>query len=306
MDENNTSSMSISIVIPTFNRGPLLINTIRDLLSIPHPANEIVVIDQTRSHPPEVARQLSDWEQDGSISLTYQPTPSVVKAMNLGLVTAKEDYVLFLDDDIKPCYDLIEKHWLFAISRQCDVVAGRVIQPWNDPNGDQTSHDVNRSYNALDNCQTEHFIGANFLVKRETAIQVGGFDENFKGTAHDYEREFSDRVQLNAGQIFYCGEAAVHHLKEPNGGIRTFGHFLKTAKPHHALGAYYYILRSKRVKSKGIKIIRRLLERIFTRTHLKQPWWIPVTLLGDILGLLWAISLSLSPPKLLKKEHVNC
>ena len=303
MSESSSATMSISIVIPTLNRGLLLLKTIQDLLAMPSPANEIIVIDQTESQPYEVAQQLKNWVQDKSISLAHQTTPSVVKAMNAGLVMAKEDYVLFLDDDIKPFNNLIEKHWLFAVSHQCDLVAGRVIQPWDDASGIQTSHDVGRSFNALDSCATEHFIGANFLVKRATAIQVGGFDENFKGTAHDYEREFSDRVRLNEGRIFYCGDAAVHHLKEPSGGIRAFGHFLKTAKPHHALGAYYYILRSKRVKQKGVKILRRLFERILTRTHMKAPWWIPVTLLGDILGILWAVALWLSPPKLLNRKN---
>jgi len=290
-------AQSISIVIPTLNRGKVLLETIEYLFEL-DAAVEVIVVDQTLRHLPKVAKQLLQLEEERRIDLIRLSQPSVVAAMNVGLTKASGDYVLFLDDDIKPIEGLIENYQKLIGSKEFGIVAGRVIQPWNDPEGDADNQAEQFSFNALNESSAPYFIGANVLVNRRVATQLGGFDENFVGTAHDYEREFSDRV-LDAGHsIGYCGPAAVYHLKEQSGGIRTYGHFLKTMKPHHAVGAYYYILRSKRVKNKPIEILRRLRQRVVTRTHLKQPWWIPLTLIGDLLGIGWACKLYLNGPKL--------
>lgn len=289
---------SVSIVIPSYNRGKVLIDTIAYLLELAIEASEIIIVDQTQNPSIEVKKALDNWHTSQDIQWVVLSEPSVVAAMNVGLSNASGDYVLFLDDDIKPIEGLIENYQKMISSKEYGIVAGRVIQPWDTPEGDSDNDAELFSFNALNESSAPYFIGANVLVNRSIAMQLGGFDENFVGTAHDYEREFSDRV-LNAGHhIGYCGPAAVYHLKEQSGGIRTYGHFLKTMKPHHAVGAYYYILRSKRVKKKPLEILRRLRQRVVTRTHLKQPWWIPLTLIGDILGIAWACKLYLNGPKL--------
>ena len=289
---------SISIVIPTFNRGKVLIDTIAYLLELDIEASEIIVVDQTQAPSSDVRTALENWNTSGVIQWLVLSQPSVVAAMNVGLKTACSHYVLFLDDDIKPLKGLIENYQAMTSSKEYGIVAGRVIQPWNTPEGDADNNTQQFSFNALNESAAPYFIGANVLVNRRIANQIGGFDENFVGTAHDYEREFSDRV-LDAGYgIGYCGQAAVYHLKEQSGGIRTYGHFLKTMKPHHAVGAYYYILRSKRVRKKPLEILRRLRQRVVTRTHLKQPWWIPLTLIGDLLGIAWACKLYFNGAKL--------
>ena len=292
---------SISIVIPTYNRGKVLLDTIQYLHDLSIPPKEIIVVDQTVSHTEKVKDKLEQWHTSGAIQWVFLARPSVVAAMNVGIQSSDSDYILFVDDDIKPIDDLLENYTKMISHERYGIVAGRVIQPWDNPNGAEESDGF--SFNSLKNGHAPFFIGANVLINREIALELGGFDENFKGTAHDYEREYSDRVLDANHQIAYCGSAAVFHLKEASGGIRTYGHFLKTMKPHHAVGAYYYILRSKRIKNKFTKIARRLGQRIITRTHLKQPWWIPLTLIGDFLGLTWAIYLSVSGPELIQHDR---
>ncbi len=294
-----TDALSISIVIPTLNRGKVLLETIDYLLELNATA-ELIVVDQTLQHTQKVEQQLIRLRKENKITLIRLSQPSVVAAMNVGLRKATSDYVLFLDDDIKPTQGLIENYQSMTDSNEYGIVAGRVIQPWNSPEGDKDNNAEQFSFNALNQSSAPYFIGANVLINRRIATLLGGFDENFVGTAHDYEREFSDRVRDAGHEIGYCGPAAVYHLKEQSGGIRTYGHFLKTMKPHHAVGAYYYILRSKRVEKKPLEILRRLRQRVVTRTHLTQPWWIPLTLIGDLLGIVWACKLYINGPKLNK------
>lgn len=299
MSEQVDIKITVSVVIPTLDRSAILINTIEALLAQTIFAKQIIIIDQSKYHNPTHLEKLRNFERNANIIWIRQQNPSVVEAMNNGLKQAKSEYVLFLDDDIKPFPDLIESHLSFASTANCDLVAGRVIESWDDPAGLDSRNGGANSFNSIEDRNTTVFMGGNFMVRRESALTVGGFDESFKGTAHDYEREFSDRMIMCGATMKYCGSAAVHHLKEAQGGIRTHGHFLKTIKPHHAVGAYYYILRSRRIGNKALRIIKRMFQRVATRTHLKEPWWIPITLIGDVLGLCWAIYLRLRKPRLI-------
>jgi len=289
----------ISIVIPTYNRGQILLNTIGYLRKLSNTI-EIIIVDQTVQHESSIEKQLNQAHSDKVINLIRLSQPSVVAAMNVGLQTADSDYVLFLDDDIKPIEGLLNNYTKRLIDKEYGIVAGRVIESWDDPEGDKSTNSF--SFNSLEDGQAPFFMGGNVLVNRAIALELGGFDQNFKGTAHDYEREFSDRVLDAQHEIAYCGSAAIFHLKEESGGIRTYGHFLKTMKPHHAVGAYYYIFTSKRIKNKFVRIVQRLRQRVITRTHLKQPWWIPLTLVGDLLGIAWAGYLWASGPDLITIE----
>jgi GT2 family glycosyltransferase len=144
----------------------------------------------------------------------------------------------------------------------------------------------------------EQFIGCNFSVDRRSALEVGGFDENFARAAYRFEVEFAYRWRQSGRRIFYEPRACLHHLKCPSGGTRAFSNHLRTARPDHAVGEYYCLLRTWR----GVGSLRAMLERPFraiaTRHHLRAPWWIPVTLIGEIRAAAWAISLALRGPKL--------
>jgi glycosyltransferase involved in cell wall biosynthesis len=287
----------VTIVIPTLNRGSILIDTIDYLRKLSHSVS-IIAVDQTLHHPEDIQNSLESYQENGSFQWIRLTQPSVVAAMNQGLLAANTEFVLFLDDDIKPFSTLLTAHSETIAHTQGNVgvIAGRVVESWDDPEGITSNNENHFSFNGLNDCLATVFRGGNFSVNRALAIKLGGFDENFRGTAHDYEREFADRITASKSSIRYCAAAGVHHLKVKEGGIRTYGHFLKTAKPHHAVGAYYYILTSRLVSNKPFKIIQRMIERVATKTHLKQPWWIPLTLIGDIVGLLWAIKMWIQGP----------
>ena len=52
--------------------------------------------------------------------------------MNRGLCEARQNSILFVDDDIIPERDLLQRH-LVALERTgAALIAGRVIQPWHE------------------------------------------------------------------------------------------------------------------------------------------------------------------------------
>ena len=104
-------SRPISIVVPTYRRETVLTATIGHLLELdPRPA-EILVVDQTERHQEAVECALRNWEAAGAIRLVRLVEPSITRAMNRGLCEARQNSVLFVDDDIIPEPDLIQRHW---------------------------------------------------------------------------------------------------------------------------------------------------------------------------------------------------
>ena len=61
------NSLTIAVAIPPYNRVQVLINTIQHVMAQGRAADEILVIDQTPEHDASGARQLSQWNADGSI-----------------------------------------------------------------------------------------------------------------------------------------------------------------------------------------------------------------------------------------------
>ena len=276
--------MQISIVIPTYGRGRVLLQTIECLLPQISGEDELLVVDQTRVHEESIRAPLASWSADRLIRWIRLDFPSVTGAMNCGLRAARAPLVLFLDDDIVPADDLVRQHASAHAGETAQLVAGRVIQPWEwgkDP-------DPSSPFNSPRPGKRLEFMGGNFSICRETALSLGGFDENFRYSAYRYEREFSDRLLAGGGSIHYAPGAWIRHLKTPEGGVRSFGNHLTTAGPGHSQGAYYYILGTP--GNRGCRLVTRFGRSIWTRYHLRKPWHIPRTLLAESRGLLEAVS----------------
>ncbi|HKN18531.1 MAG TPA: glycosyltransferase [Dissulfurispiraceae bacterium] len=288
------SETAISVVIPTYKRERVLLDTIEYLLKLELCPSEIMVIDQTGSHEFVTSRALTNLDAQGKISWIRLPYPSITHAMNIGLLEARHDIVLFLDDDVIPDKNLIKAH-LSAHAEGHNIVAGQVLQPGEDPLS--IDHSGSFRFCSSRGRFVNEFIGCNFSVKRKLGLTLGGFDENFVHVAYRYEGEFADRALAAGEKIFFEPAASIRHLKAQSGGTRSFGEHLKTIKPSHSVGEYYYLMRSKIVQHRLIKILSRPLRAVRTKHHLRRPWWIPVTLVSEMLGFVWAVSLFLQGPK---------
>jgi glycosyltransferase involved in cell wall biosynthesis len=272
----------------------VLIDTIVSLLNLEQRAGEILVIDQTLDHSAATEGRLRKWDQSGEIRWLRLQQPSIPQAMNLGLLSASFDIVLFVDDDIVPYPGLVAAH-VDAHARGHRLVAGRVLQPWDDDVAG-ASWSAKR-FASSESRDIEEFMGGNFSVRRKEAIGAGGFDENFVRVAYNFEREFADRWRSRGGRVQFVPLAAIRHLKAGAGGTRSFGDHLRTILPAHSVGSYYYLLRSKRATGRVREFLGRPLRSIATRHHLRRPWWIPVTLVSELSGMAWALMLNARGPR---------
>lgn len=289
----------LSVVIPTYGRGRILVDTILLLRGLETPPAEIIIADQTPRHEAAIEDELGEMDRAGAIRWLRLPRPSIPGAMNQGLLAARHRIVLFLDDDIAPLGPLVAAHLQAYADPSVQVIAGRVIQPWDDlHDGSDVGRDGSFRYASTRRQRVEDFIGCNFSVRRETALAVGGFDENFVHVAHWFEKEFADRLKRAGVRPLFEPDAAVRHLKAVEGGVRSYGTWRKTVRPSYSVGSYYYLMTSTRIRHRLATVLLRPFRVISTRLHLRNPWWIPPTLMGEFLGFFWALLLAAKGPRL--------
>jgi glycosyltransferase involved in cell wall biosynthesis len=284
----------ISIAIPTYRREQTLLDTLVALLSLERRAQEILVLDQSETHEAATEEKLAELDRTCAIRWLRLETPSIPKAMNRALLEATAPVVLFLDDDIIPDKALVAAHAAAHGRFPGALIAGRVIQPWNE--GKDYSRDTHFHFACLKPQRINEFMGGNFSVSAIESKRVGGFDENFVKVAYRFEAEFAHRWISSGGLICYEPDAAIHHLKVSAGGTRTFGEHLTTVKPDHAVGAYYFTLRTQSGVARVREVLRRVFLSVRTRHHLRRPWWIPLTLFAELRGLAWAVALAMRGP----------
>lgn len=291
--------MNLQIVIPTFGREDVLVDSLGLLERLsPEP---IILVDQTQTHEKNTTRSLEKAERDGRLVWKRLDQPNIPRAMNAGLRCSRASLVLFLDDDIVPSKGLLQAH-LEAHTRNPGAwaVVGQILQPGQVPNSPKPGDSF-----AFHNDQPAWITTAmagNLSVKREQALRVGGFDENFLGAAYMFEAEFSVRLLDAGGKIYFEPSASIQHLRAGRGGTRAHGHHLTTSTPFHSVGAHYYFLLRNTSARAAILSLQRLLRSIMTRHHLTHPWGIPITILAEIRGWFMARKLYLGGPQLLIHE----
>ena len=95
----------LSVVIPTYNRAPVLARCLDALGAQDPPAGEVVVVDDGSSDgTPEVLRG-HPW-----VKAVRQPNGGRAAAKNTGVEAARGDVVLFLDDDVIATPGLLHLH----------------------------------------------------------------------------------------------------------------------------------------------------------------------------------------------------
>ncbi len=246
--------LTLSIVIPTYKREKVLINTLEFLLSHALTTKgflELILVDQTSQHELETEHRLLEWKDTDTIKWLRLDQPHLTRSMNLGLLKARGDIVLFTDDDIIPNENLIEKH-LSAHRTKPHVwaVAGQVLQPGQSPEpipyipkGGQLKRYLNFPFRSTEGVYVENAMAGNLSVKRNQALAIGGFDENFKPpVASRFETEFAKRLVASGGKVWFEPKASIHHLQAKSGGTRSKGGHLNSISPRYGVGDYYYAL----------------------------------------------------------------
>jgi len=292
---------NISIVIPSYNRSKILLETLDQLFNQTFRPKEVIIVDQTQYEQGDAAAEsLRKLDEVGQIRWLRLHEPSIPAAMNKGLLESVAARVLFLDDDIKISSDFLEKHQQVIDQFKPLAHVGQVVQPWQKPNqvfkhpkGDQKitlNTDLEFMFNSSEPASIQNCMAGNLCVDRESALAVGGFDENFSEVAYRFESEFCKRFCKALDTRFvYSPLPVLDHLYIKSGGTRTHANYLTSSLPVHSFGDYYFALLFGEGGSKFKYIASRLFFSVGAKFYVRKPWYIPVRLAGEVRGLFKAL-----------------
>lgn len=86
----------ISVIVPTFNNGPFILETIQSILAQTLPPDEIIVVDDGST---DRTGEIVEAIQDPRLRYVYQENAGVSVARNTGLSLSTGEYIAFIDAD---------------------------------------------------------------------------------------------------------------------------------------------------------------------------------------------------------------
>lgn len=235
---------AISVVIPTFNRASILVDTVTELLAAPSASLlEVLVVDQSDAP--------NHWmERKGDSRLRYFRVPfkGLTKARNFAIERVRGDIVLFLDDDVTNLAGTVDGHARAHARYQVEIVTGPTLARGNSLlSVDDLTPEQRRKlalgemlHPAVDFMYTPVFApGCNSSYRRSVFATCGGFDENFFGNAIGEDAEMCWRVRTHFGRLLYHPDAAIVHLAAPTGGCRDADYEARRLRTSILNGHYF-------------------------------------------------------------------
>ncbi len=225
----------ITVVIPTYGREEALRDSIVDVLKQDYPNFEVLVVDQTAKHQPEIQAYLEEMAEAGKIKWLRLNWASLPGARNYAVRRSSGEIILFIDDDVQLTSGLLTAHAKnYLQNPEVGAVAGRVFDRMKlgDSGGDlqieylpPQAMDPGIAWYHIDLVHTirpQQVLtarGCNMSFRSEIFTKYGlRFDERFRGSAVREESDFCLRVRQTGYKIWYDPEAHLVHLGEETGG----------------------------------------------------------------------------------------
>lgn len=287
------SPRAISVVVPSYFREGVLVDTIRSVQGLLGGTDEIVVVDQTPLHEPETRRAIAELSRSARIRWYRKNRASICEAMNAGALLARNEILLFLDDDVVPSPDLLEVYReLFEAPGAPHAVSGQILQPWHaGPVHEVSDFALGFDFAFSKPAKVVPISTGNFAVRRQVFLAAGGMDETFEGGAHRCDADLGYRLSRFTGQPSrFEPRASVRHL-QAGGGTRAHGAKDSWASIGSAVGDHYLGLRWFGWAGAAKHSIWRLLRAPISRYSLRRPWLIPWLGLREVSALLRALIL---------------
>ncbi len=186
----------VTVVICTRDRADQLRGALTSVLALDYPSFDVVVVDNAGAT--DATRTVVEEEfADPRVRLVSEPVPGLSRARNTGLLTATGDIVAYTDDDV-----IVDRAWLTGLvagfARADDVAcvtglvpSGELRTPVQRFFDDRVSWSKNlraREFRlseppadlpAFPFSVGEYGTGANFALRRDALLRLGGFDTAF-------------------------------------------------------------------------------------------------------------------------------
>ncbi|MCC6448088.1 MAG: glycosyltransferase [Chitinophagaceae bacterium] len=192
----------ISIIIPAYNAGQFISETIKSVINQSYANWELIVIDDgSQDNTSDIVQENS--KKDSRIRIVKQTNSGVSSARNKGLENSTGDHVCFLDADdlleaenLKTKLQALEKNGWDAVYSACELI-DRDGRPLNRELGGQLNPTLNDILELKGNYIT---APSGFLYKRAIFKVTGGYDPELSNNA---DQELFTRILYNNFKIGY-------------------------------------------------------------------------------------------------------
>lgn len=210
----------VSVVISTYNRGPLLAPAVRALLDEQAPGGatyEVIVVDNNSTDG--TAEVLSGLEagSGGRLRCLFEPRQGVSHGRNAGIAAARAPIIAFTDDDIRVAPDWVATLTrLFGQHPDVECVGGPVLPIWEvpPPRWLDARHwsptavtDYGPASFEISAARPRCLLTSNLAFRRRVFDRIGGFSPDFpRGQDHELQLRF----WLAGGRAIYSPHLVVH------------------------------------------------------------------------------------------------
>lgn len=177
----------ISVIIPAYNRGGLLIEALESVFRQTWTDFEVIVVDDgsTDDTAALIAPFLS------RICFLRQSNRGVAAARNLGIRHARGEFICFLDSDDLWMTTKLEEQIAFAEQNAQYALIATEIEAF-DESGEVSDRRKSKMYRIHNGFVLEHLLFSNWIqsstvmVRRSVLLSVGGFDEDVGNFGEDW------------------------------------------------------------------------------------------------------------------------
>lgn len=171
----------ISVIIPTYNRGYLILKSVKSVLNQTYPNIEVLIVDDGSTDDTE--NLINNLNNDKIKYIKIKKNNGASYARNIGIMKASGKYISFQDSDDNYHYDKLEKQYNNLIKKKSDFDFCKICLHINEkikivfPTIKQEKNLKKKKYeNEL--CNGNYISTQSILVKK-TIIKKYLFDINF-------------------------------------------------------------------------------------------------------------------------------
>tara|TARA_Y100001968_G_scaffold327408_1_gene372409 strand:+ start:8097 stop:9026 length:930 start_codon:yes stop_codon:yes gene_type:complete len=203
--------MNVSIVIPTYNRKPILEKCLYALenqkLNKTIKDYEIIIVDDGSTDGTTI------WIRDNKSQLPHvvlyeQKHGGPALGRNLGVMKAKNEIIIFIDSDLIVKDDFIQKHvdkliWEWERNNKKCFTYGSVVNTSNFQSPEKENYKIT-------DISFAYFATGNVAISKELILQVGLFDTSFSLYGWE-DLELGERLKIIGTKLIKCPEAVGFH-----------------------------------------------------------------------------------------------
>jgi GT2 family glycosyltransferase len=272
----------VSIIIPTFNRAPLLIKTLESIteLKASRALFEVIVVDNGSTDDTKEVLGAFSKKTDFDLRYAYEPEPGLLSGRHAGWHMALGDVLTFIDDDVR-----VSENWLDAIidvmknHPEVELLTGPSLPEYESDPPEWLGHFLTEDENGkhcgwlslLDFGSEAKEIdplfvwGLNFTIRKQTLVELGGFHpDNMPEKLQKYQGDGETGLGIKAKQkhkkAWYDPLVKVYHTVPAS--RMTQAYFEKRAFYQGVANSFTALRSEEESGLPGISLAKKIKRRI--------------------------------------------